>query len=227
MYVPSGAVPAAPRFAVDVPADWVAGASAGAMVMFQIADRPAWSVVVSSLRVGADTTLRDVAVRTFARQRQQHPDAQIRVQRTGRFGTRLTYLREVALPDDIPAPHRDPAGDIDDQARLQTVLKALDGLKEGERVVTRGNFKIDSALQIQAKPSMMSPKGGATPMHHQGQMQHQETKEQTLCPVMGGVINKEHFIEYEGKKVYFCCPGCEKEFLKEPEKYLDKLPQFK
>ncbi|MEJ2647349.1 MAG: efflux RND transporter periplasmic adaptor subunit [Sedimentisphaerales bacterium] len=32
-----------------------------------------------------------------------------------------------------------------------------DGLKEGERVVTRGNFKIDSALQIQAKPSMMSP----------------------------------------------------------------------
>ena len=32
-----------------------------------------------------------------------------------------------------------------------------EGLKEGERVVTRGNFKIDSALQIQAKPSMMSP----------------------------------------------------------------------
>ncbi len=32
----------------------------------------------------------------------------------------------------------------------------LDGLKEGELVVTNGNFKIDSALQIQAKPSMMS-----------------------------------------------------------------------
>ncbi len=30
------------------------------------------------------------------------------------------------------------------------------GLEEGELVVTRGNFKIDSALQIQAKPSMMS-----------------------------------------------------------------------
>jgi Cu(I)/Ag(I) efflux system membrane fusion protein len=30
------------------------------------------------------------------------------------------------------------------------------GLEEGERVVVRGNFKIDSALQIQAKPSMMS-----------------------------------------------------------------------
>ncbi|MDY7011805.1 MAG: efflux RND transporter periplasmic adaptor subunit, partial [Planctomycetota bacterium] len=41
------------------------------------------------------------------------------------------------------------------------------GLKEGQRVVTRGNFKIDSAMQIQAKPSMMSPEGGpAGPEHH-------------------------------------------------------------
>jgi len=31
-----------------------------------------------------------------------------------------------------------------------------EGLAEGEHVVTNGNFKIDSALQIQAKPSMMS-----------------------------------------------------------------------
>jgi Cu(I)/Ag(I) efflux system membrane fusion protein len=31
------------------------------------------------------------------------------------------------------------------------------GLSEGELVVTRGNFKIDSALQIQASPSMMNP----------------------------------------------------------------------
>ena len=34
------------------------------------------------------------------------------------------------------------------------------GLAEGELVVTNGNFKIDSALQIQAKPSMMSPDDG-------------------------------------------------------------------
>lgn len=33
----------------------------------------------------------------------------------------------------------------------------LDGLNEGERVVTRGNFKIDSALQIEARNSLMSP----------------------------------------------------------------------
>ncbi len=40
------------------------------------------------------------------------------------------------------------------------------GLREGEMVVTNGSFKIDSALQIQAKPSMMSPEGDAVPAGH-------------------------------------------------------------
>jgi YHS domain-containing protein len=43
---------------------------------------------------------------------------------------------------------------------------------------------------------------------------------------MNAPINKELYTEYKGKKVYFCCPGCETEFLKAPEKYIDKLPQF-
>jgi len=50
--------------------------------------------------------------------------------------------------------------------------------------------------------------------------------EQTTCPVMGGEINKDVFVEYKGKKVDFCCPGCEDTFLKDPEKYIEKLPQF-
>jgi hypothetical protein len=42
------------------------------------------------------------------------------------------------------------------------------GLAEGQRVVTQGNFKIDSALQIQAKPSMMSPAEEMMSTGHQG-----------------------------------------------------------
>ncbi len=47
-----------------------------------------------------------------------------------------------------------------------------DGLEQGERVVVNGNFKIDSALQILAKPSMMSPEGGVpmTGHAHHGDM---------------------------------------------------------
>ena len=49
------------------------------------------------------------------------------------------------------------------------------GLEEGELVVSNGAFKIDSELQIQAKPSMMSPEaagetsGGLTSGHKHGQ----------------------------------------------------------
>jgi len=52
--------------------------------------------------------------------------------------------------------------------------------------------------------------------------------EQTTCPVMdGNPIDKALFVEYKGKKVYFCCKGCEEKFLADPEKYVAKLPQFK
>lgn len=41
-----------------------------------------------------------------------------------------------------------------------------EGLEEGELVVVNGAFKIDSAVQIQAKPSMMNPSGGQPPPGH-------------------------------------------------------------
>ena len=51
--------------------------------------------------------------------------------------------------------------------------------------------------------------------------------EQTMCPVMdGNKIDKNVFVEYKGKKVYFCCAQCKAKFEAEPEKYLSKLPQF-
>jgi len=50
---------------------------------------------------------------------------------------------------------------------------------------------------------------------------------QTICPVMGGAIDKAVYTEYQGKKVYFCCAACIKKFQDAPEKYVAKLPQFK
>jgi len=52
------------------------------------------------------------------------------------------------------------------------------GLKEGEKVVIKGNFKIDSALQILAKKSMMGEAVVKVPMHHHGgqQMSYQKMK---------------------------------------------------
>jgi len=47
--------------------------------------------------------------------------------------------------------------------------------------------------------------------------------QQTNCPVMGGKIDRSVYTDYEGKRVYFCCPGCIEKFKKAPEKYLAKL----
>jgi membrane fusion protein, copper/silver efflux system len=48
-------------------------------------------------------------------------------------------------------------------ARLGDFYIVKEGLEAGERVVTRGNFKLDAELQIQAKPSMMSLPGEMRP----------------------------------------------------------------
>ncbi len=50
--------------------------------------------------------------------------------------------------------------------------------------------------------------------------------EQTTCPVLGGAIDKNVYVDYQGKRVYFCCTECKAAFEKEPAKYLSKLPQF-
>ena len=50
-----------------------------------------------------------------------------------------------------------------------------EGLREGEEVVVKGNFKLDSELQIRARPIMMSPEGGTPPpAHHHGATPDQE-----------------------------------------------------
>ena len=58
-------------------------------------------------------------------------------------------------------------------------------------------------------------------------LEEADKKVQKTCPVEGGAIKKDIFIEYQGKKVYFCCEACKAKFKADPQKYLPKLPQFK
>jgi Cu(I)/Ag(I) efflux system membrane fusion protein len=50
--------------------------------------------------------------------------------------------------------------------RTKDHFVVIEGLEEGEEVVVNGNFKIDSAMQIAAKPSMMNPQGGTAMISH-------------------------------------------------------------
>jgi YHS domain-containing protein len=46
---------------------------------------------------------------------------------------------------------------------------------------------------------------------------------QTVCPVLGGHIDKNIYADSQGKRVYFCCAGCIDLFNKNPGQYLEKL----
>ena len=47
---------------------------------------------------------------------------------------------------------------------------------------------------------------------------------QTTCPIMdGNKIDKKIFADYGGKRVYFCCPGCDAKFKKDPTGIIKKM----
>jgi hypothetical protein len=50
-----------------------------------------------------------------------------------------------------------------------------------------------------------------------------EGKPQTTCPVMGGKVNKELYVDAEGYRIYVCCGGCIGKVKADPEKYIKQL----
>lgn len=84
----------------------------------------------------------------------------------------------VEVPDTAEPTYEGREVTLGPQAGDRQVILA--GLDEGERVVTRGAFRIDSSLQIQARPSMMSfspergthAPGGAGGGHSHGHSSH-------------------------------------------------------
>jgi len=49
-------------------------------------------------------------------------------------------------------------------------------------------------------------------------------KVQTTCPVMkGSPINKNKYVDFEGKRIYVCCGGCVATVKKDPAKYVKEM----
>ena len=50
-------------------------------------------------------------------------------------------------------------------------------------------------------------------------------KHQTVCPIMGGDVDKNIYADYQGKRIYFCCNACLNSFKADPEKVMKKIAQ--
>ncbi len=79
----------------------------------------------------------------------------------------VTGTRAVVYVDDPNQPGKFHGREVVLGPEAGDFFVVLEGLEEGELVVSNGSFKIDSALQILAKQSMMSPEGGAPAPGHQ------------------------------------------------------------
>ena len=104
----------------------------------------------------------------------------------------------------------------------------LSGLSEGDRVVTRGNFLLDSQYQITGRASLLYPGGstgefagpdpatGFTPKEQANLDQLPATDRalaaaQKICPITGarlGSMGKPYRMEVNGQPLFLCCQGC-------------------
>ncbi len=41
-----------------------------------------------------------------------------------------------------------------------------------------------------------------------GLAEETKSKPQEVCPVMGGKIDKNIYIDFQAQRIYICCPGC-------------------
>lgn len=46
---------------------------------------------------------------------------------------------------------------------------------------------------------------------------------QATCPVLGSSVSKKVYTDYQGKRIYFCCPPCIQEFKKNPDNYMKQF----
>ena len=129
--------------------------------------------------------------------------------------------------------------------------QAMMGMQTQDSTVTmHGNTMMQPGTMHQHGQNMMGMQNDSTgtmpgntmmqsgAMQHQGHMmmnvQNQDSTammqgqsmmepNQTICPVMGGKIDKKFFADYKSKRVYFCCESCLATFKKNPDKYMRSM----
>ena len=114
----------------------------------------------------------------------------------------------------------------------------LSGVRKGEMVASRGNFLIDSQMQLVGNPSLIDP-NKLQPMMDEAKSAEMlaavsklppETQalieKQRICPVAEyplGSMGIPKKVNVNGRTVFICCESCREQLLSEPEKYLAKL----
>jgi YHS domain-containing protein len=140
-------------------------------------------------------------------------------------GTKLALLAALLLPAvaalaESPA-EPPPRPDADEGPLPQTLCPISGKPVDGQTAIVYGGQKIKLCCPGCDEEFLKDPEGYLAAMGDQGVIVESV---QTVCPVSGKDLpGLETSVEYKGRRVYFCCPGCDEEFLKDPEPYLPRI----
>ena len=117
-------------------------------------------------------------------------------------------------------------------------IVVVSGVKKGEQVATRGNFLIDSQMQLAGNPSLIDPLKADPAMKIEmtdeiiGALaelsgeDRRQAESQRICPVtkmLLGSMGPPPKVDVNGQAIFICCMGCEGRLLEDPRKYLANL----
>ena len=125
-------------------------------------------------------------------------------------------------------------------ATTEDGIAILKGLAVGEAVATRGNFLLDSQMQLEGNPSLIDPTRAAPPMNvipgFTPDMLVQINKlpsdqaelavAQGFCPIADsrlGAMGVPIPVNVNGQTVFICCKACRADLLGDPAKHLKHL----
>jgi YHS domain-containing protein len=91
--------------------------------------------------------------------------------------------------------------------------------------------KMDSCCKKEGKPGMHMQRQGCASDSLKKPCPMEKTKmkkegkasiQQKTCPVTGEPADQNVFLDYQGKRFYFCCAACKEKFQESPQTYLKK-----
>ena len=93
--------------------------------------------------------------------------------------------------------------------------------QDGKRIYVCCAACLDKVENDFSKHTLKLEESGQNP-EITGNSDAKEMSSPKTCPVMGGEIDKELYVESEEQKIYICCPGCESRVKENPLHYLEK-----
>ena len=108
-------------------------------------------------------------------------------------------------------------------AEKQTVCPVMGGKIDKELYVDADGKRIYVCCKGCIEKVKADPQKYIKQLESQGVTLEKAPVPQTVCPVMGGKIDKNIYVDADGKRIYVCCEGCVKKVKENPRKYIKQL----